>query len=255
MELWVRSRSTEGTDQVMVHSAWAPASAAVVICDMWDTHHCVSAAARAEDMAPRMNELVSHLRAAGGLIVHAPAGCMDFYRDTPARLRAMQAPRVEPPVSVDWQDWNEAREAPLPPSLVGPTPCSCEATGPCGAGGPPWPWTRQTAAIHISAEDAVTDDGQELYSLLQHRGIEDVIVMGVHTNLCVLGRPYGIRQLTYLGKRPLLCRDLTDSFHRDLRGHFWGTRQIVAHIERHWCPTVTSDQLDGGARFRFRADS
>jgi hypothetical protein len=55
----------------------------------------------------------------------------------------------------------------------------------------------------------------------------------------------------YLGKRPLLCRDLTDSFHRDPRGHFWGTELVIAHIERHWCPAITSDQLVGGTAFRF----
>jgi hypothetical protein len=38
-------------------------------------------------------------------------------------------------------------------------------------------------------------------------------------NICVLARPYGIRQLVFLGKRSVLCRDLTDSFHRDPRGH------------------------------------
>jgi hypothetical protein len=91
----------------------------------------------------------------------------------------------------------------------------------------------------------------ELLALLGARGIEDVIVMGVHTNICVLGRPYGIRQLEYWGKRPLLCRDLTDSFHRDARGHGWGTARTIEHIERYWCPSVSSDQLVGGEPFRF----
>lgn len=75
--------------------------------------------------------------------------------------------------------------------------------------------------------------------------------MGVHTNVCVLGRPFGIRQLVYLGKRPLLCRDLTDSFHRWPAGHVAGTDLIVSHIETFWCPTVTSDQLVGGEAFVF----
>jgi hypothetical protein len=101
----------------------------------------------------------------------------------------------------------------------------------------------------------VIDDGQEVFNLLEERGIGDVVVLGVHTNICVLGRPYGIRQLVYAGKRPVLCRDLTDSFHRDPRGHFWGTGQVVAHVERRWCPTVTSDQLAGGAPFRFQENS
>jgi len=77
---------------------------------------------------------------------------------------------------------------------------------------------------------------------------------GVHTDVCVLGRPFGIRQLVYLGKKPLLCRDLTDAFHSHPGGHFNGTDLIVAHIETHWCPTVTSDQLVGGKPFRFSED-
>jgi hypothetical protein len=89
-------------------------------------------------------------------------------------------------------------------------------------------------------------------ALLEDGGIEDVLVVGVHLNRCVLGRPYGIRQLVYWGKRPVLCRDLTDSYHRDSRGHPWGNEQMVAHVERYWCPTVTSDQLVGGAMFQFR---
>jgi hypothetical protein len=154
-------------------------------------------------------------------------------------------------VSVDWNGWNHDEDTRLPTTLTDPGPCSCESTDPCGNGEPPYPWTCQTPLIEITPDDAVSDDGQEVLNLLEQRQIEDVIVMGVHTNICVLGRPYGIRQLVYSGKRPMLCRDLTDSFHRDQRGHFWGTQQIVAHIERRWCPTVTSDRLVGGAPFRF----
>jgi nicotinamidase-related amidase len=256
LELRVRSAAGGERDDLrtVLRRDWDPARAAVVICDMWDAHHCVSAAARVAEIAPRMNEVIAGLRAQGALVVHAPAGCMDFYRGSPARLRAARAPRRVPPVPIDWNDRDEARESALPATLTGPAPCSCDSAEPCGKGGPPYPWTRQIAAIDIASEDAVSDDGAELFNLLEQRGIVDVVVMGVHANMCVLGRPYGIRQLVYLGKQPLLCRDLTDSFHRDPRGHFWGTRRIVAHIERHGCPTVTSDQLVGGAPFRFRGD-
>jgi nicotinamidase-related amidase len=117
---------------------------------------------------------------------------------------------------------------------------------------PPYPWTHQIESIEVSSDDAVTDDGEELLALLEERGIQDVVVMGVHANRCVLGRPYGIRQLVYWGKRPVLCRDLTDSYHRDRRGHLWGNEQMVTHIERHWCPTLTSDQFVGGTPFQFQ---
>jgi hypothetical protein len=146
---------------------------------------------------------------------------------------------------IDWNDWGGDETTALPTTLTSPGPCSCDSPLPCGVAAPPYPWTRQTPAIEVRSDDAVSDDGQEVFNLLEQRAIAYVIVMGVHTNVCVLGRPYGIRQLARLGKIPLLCRDLTDAFHRDPRGHAWGTEQVIAHIERWWCATVTSDQLVG----------
>ena len=252
--LQVRTRSVDaaGNDNVRaVLRDWDAAAAAVVVCDMWDAHHCLSAARRVEEMAPRVNEVLSALRGGGALIIHAPADCMDFYRDTPARDRAASAPHVPASAAFDWNDWEPAESWTLPEYLTTPGPCSCESTAPCNNGSPPYPWTRQTPEIEVCAEDAVTDDGQEMFNLLEERRITDVVVMGVHTNICVLSRSYGIRQLVFLGKRPVLCRDLTDAFHRDPMGHTSGTEQIIAHIERMWCPTVTSDQLAGGMPFEF----
>ena len=229
------------------------AKGAMIVIDMWDTIQCVSAARRVAELAPRINDLAARLRQEGALIIHAPAGCMEFYAGTEARVRAREAPPVPSPVPVDWNEWDASRESSLPASLADDTPCSCEPEEgePCTTGGPPYPWTHQIDAIEISSSDAVTDDGNELLALLEERRIEHVVVTGVHSNRCVLGRPYGIRQLVYWGKRPTLCRDLTDSYHRDPRGHQWGNDYMVAHIERHWCPTLTSDQLVGGLQFRF----
>jgi nicotinamidase-related amidase len=213
---------------------------------MWDAHHCVSAGRRVVEMAPRMNAVVGSLRARGALIIHAPGDCAAFYAGTPARIRAERAPFVTAQAPFDWNGWQPDEFAALPTTLTDPGPCSCDAVVPCGDGKPPWPWTRQIATIDVLPEDAVSDDGQEVFNLLEQRGIADVVVMGVHTNICVLSRPYGIRQLVYVGKKPVLCRDLTDSFHRDPRGHGWGTEQVIAHLERRWCPTVKSDELTGG---------
>jgi nicotinamidase-related amidase len=94
-------------------------------------------------------------------------------------------------------------------------------------------WERRIATIEIADQDAVSADGQEVYNLLQQRGIDNVIVMGVHTNRCVLGRPFGIRQMVYLGKNVVLFRDLTDSYHRDPGAHFDGLQKIIAHIEHY----------------------
>lgn len=245
--LTLRTRSADGTPRPVIRRDWDDAKVAAIICDMWDTTHCVSAARRVIELAPRINEGAARLRQSGALVVHAPAGCVDYYADTPARRRAREAPSVQSPVPVDWNEWDPAREDPLPPALADDTPCSCEPGDPCTQGGPA-PWTHQIESIEIASTDAVTDAGEELLALLEERGIDDVVVMGVHANRCVLGRPYGIRQLVYWGKRPVLCRDLTDAYHRDARGHDRGNEQMIAHIERFWCPTLTSDQLLGTLR-------
>jgi nicotinamidase-related amidase len=232
---------------------WNVARSAVVVCDMWDATHCVTAARRVEELAPRMDAVLRALRGRGALVVHAPHACMDAYAETPARLRAVRAPFAPAPYRIDWHTWEPDERSALPATLTDPGMCSCESPEPCND--VPFHGSRQTPLIDIAPEDVVTDDGQEFHNVLAARGITDVLLMGVHLNICVLSRPYGIRQLVYWGKRPVLCRDLTDAFHRDPRGLRWGIEQVVAHIERRWCPAVGSDQLVGGAPFRFAEDA
>lgn len=239
----LQARSSDGIPVSVVRRDWKNSRIAVVICDMWDATLCVSAFRRVIEMAPRINEVAVRLREDRALIVHAPAGCMEYYAETSARQRAQRAPQVQSSVPIDWNEWDPMREPPLPPALAADTPCSCEPGAPCTLGGPPYPWSHQIDSIEISQLDAITDSGEELLALLEERAIDDVVVMGVHANRCVLGRPYGIRQLVYWGKRPVLCRDLTDSYHRDPRGHSRGNEDMIAHIEQHWCPTIMSEQL------------
>ncbi len=84
------------------------------------------------------------------------------------------------------------------------------------------------------------------------------MLVGVHTNMCVLGRPFGLRQLAKNGKNVVLVRDMTDTMYNPAMppyvSHFSGTDLIVEHIEQHVCPTITSDQVLGGSPFRFRHD-
>lgn len=258
--LRAKSDDSSGTFEIATKTVeWNLAKAAVIICDMWGAHHCISTAERVGEMAPRMNEVVAGIRKRGALIIHAPSSCTAFYEKTPQRQRAQETPFVEASVEFGWNGWEQPREirqleeSPLPIGITAPGPCSCHTSEPCCkvAHNPGVP---QIETIEIAEEDAISDDGQEVYNLLQQHGIENVIVMGIAVNVCVLARPFGIRQLVYLGKKPLLCRDLTDSHHCDPGGHFQGTDLTIEHIEKYWCPTVTSDQIVGGEPFRFAED-
>jgi nicotinamidase-related amidase len=218
---------------------------AIVICDMWNQHWCKSASRRCGEIAQRMAPLVDQARAAGVAIVHSPSETLEFYKDHPARKRAVTVSLVEPPAPIaGWCHLDKDREGALP---IDDSDGGCDCTPQCKQGGP---WTRQHAAIHIADEDFISDDGRQIYSYFKQRGIDDVLIMGVHTNMCVLGRSFGIRQLTRLGVETVLVRDLTDTMYnprmKPFVPHEEGTALVIAHIERNWCPTAESQALSAG---------
>lgn len=263
---------TRRKDQLQFASShWPAARTAVIVCDMWDSHHCHNAVRRVAELCPRMEKLLSVSRAKGCTIIHCPSECMSYYSGTRARLRAQQVPALDSyPEGID----EGCHKIPTEP---GDRAQAAEAAG-CVAGGYPidqrdggaddtaedhaaWaiklkaegknpgaPWTRQTDALTIDPEqDFVTDIGREVWSILHHKNLQHVLVLGVHTNMCVLGRPFGLRQLTRLGKEVALVRDMTDSMYNPASppyvDHFTGNRLICEYIEKFVCPTTTSDQI------------
>ena len=125
---------------------------------------------------------------------------------------------------------------------------------------PAMPWKAQSSLLTIdSKRDFISDRGDEVWNILESRGIRNVILAGVHANMCVLGRPFGLRQMVGNGKHVVLMRDMTDTMYNPKRwpyvSHFEGTRRIISHVERYVCPTVSSEQILGGEEFRFQGDS
>ncbi len=248
-----RRRSKAGTSQEKVidgSEEWNPTQTAIVIVDMWDDHHCKSAAERVVEMAPHVNRTITAARDKGVFIIHAPSDCMSYYKDAPERQQAIKSSVARSAIKFQWNYFNPDREGPLAGKLE-KGGCSCDTPEPCSPSR--IVWKKQIDTIKIHPTDAITSDGQEVYNLLQQRGINNVVVMGVHTNRCVLGRPFGIRQMVYLQKNVVLCRDLTDSYHRDPGHHFEGLNRIIGHVETYWCPTITSESLTGKPPFKFKA--
>jgi len=144
-------------------------------------------------MAGPLNEMVKAARARGVFIIHAPSTCTAFYKDTPQRKLALAAPFAKTPVPLAtaerwgtawcWPDPKHEHVLPIDDSDMG---CSCVGEK-CTIREA---WTRQIATIELADGDALTDNGQETWNLLAARGIENVILCGVHLNMCVLGRPF-----------------------------------------------------------------
>jgi hypothetical protein len=113
-------------------------------------------------------------------------------------------------------------------------------------------WSRQHPAIRIEPPDLISDHGQEIYSALKLRGIRNLFVAGVHTNMCILNRTFAIKQMTRWGIQCILVRDLADAMYdpqdRPFVSHERGTELVIEHIEKYWAPTVTSAQLEAALR-------
>ncbi len=73
--------------------------------------------------------------------------------------------------------------------------------------------TKQIDAIEIKEGDLITDSGIEAGSFFIKKGIKNVILVGVHTNMCVIVRSFGLRNMVRLGMNVVLMRDMTDTMY------------------------------------------
>ena len=221
--------------QVVETAVRVPAAkTALLLCDVWDKHWCRGASERVDAMVPRMNEVVVAARAKGVYIIHAPSGTMAFYAGTPARQRMLDAPRVEPPAPI---------ERPDPPLPIDDSDHGSDT----GETTTYRAWSRQHAGIEIENADGISDNGTEVYSYLKQNEIDHLLIMGVHTNMCILGRSFAIKQMVRWGIDVMLVRDLTDAMYnpamRPYVSHAEGTRLVIEYIEKFWCPTIESGDL------------
>lgn len=172
-------------------------------------------------------------------IIHAPSEVIDFYKEDPTRKRILETPLVNPPGRI--LDYDLPLDPPLPID-------DSDGGSDTGETTEVKAWTRQHPAIEIDqTRDILSEDGREIYSFLQYKGIENIFIMGVHANMCVLKRPFGIRQMKEWRINVALVGDLTDAMYNPAMppyvSHEEGTRLVVEYIRKYWCPVVTSEEL------------
>jgi hypothetical protein len=212
-----------------------PPQAALLICDMWDRHYCTAAMSRIDILAPRVDRFSGFLRMAGASIIHAPSGVVGAYDGHPARNYASDLP-----VPADRQ----VELPPLPPLPIDDSNGGCPDTPRCE---PVRNRTAQHPRLTISAGDFICDTQAEVLGILGAQSVARVLVCGVHLNMCVLNRPFGLRALQVLGRRPVLVRDLVDVMYDPgsppYISHGTANEMVRRFIEEHVCPSVSSESV------------
>ncbi|MDR2862849.1 MAG: isochorismatase family protein [Puniceicoccales bacterium] len=239
---------------------WNPAETAIIICDMWNKHWCKHATARVAELAPAMNEVLTAARAKGVTIVHAPSETLAFYKDHPARKTAEKYAKPGVNAWAGKLPSEKGKKDVVDPTRNGGCP-ECK-------GGQPYPWTRQIEALTIEDKDLISDNGTEIKGYFKDKGIKNVILMGVHTNMCVIGRPFGLRAMRHAGFNTVLMRDMTDLMYNSVIGrekgpgagfpfvnHFSGLDLQVEYIETYVAPSIVSTDFTGKKQFRFKEDT
>lgn len=247
LRLNVRERREEpsGSGRIKVVERtvdWEVKETAIIVCDMWDDHHCKIAAQRVGVMAPRMNQILTAARDRGVTILFAPSETMNLYAGSPHRTRMEQAAPAKPPTPIEKRCLRDpARE---PATLPVDTKLDCDD---CELGPVVRRHTRQHPALDIIGFDGISDSGEEIYNYCIQEGIRNLVLMGVHTNYCILNRSFGIRQMVKLGMNVVLARDLTDALYDPRQppyvSHARGTEIVVEHIETYLCPSILSADL------------
>jgi len=219
-----------------------PERTAIVACDLWNAHWCRSANSRMQELAPRVDHFLSSARNQGMLILHSPSGTLEQYNDHPARQKVLALANPSPmPARDTWYERNPEREPPLPiDASDGGCPCTPACT-------PRKVFTRQSEAVVIDSTDMISTNELEIQAIFDRLAIERVLILGVHLNMCMLGRSFGIRRWVELGRDILLVRDLTDVIYNPKSyPHVTLDRALsltIAHVEACLCPSVSSTDI------------
>ncbi|MDR0814603.1 MAG: isochorismatase family protein, partial [Bacteroidales bacterium] len=230
---------------------WKASETAIIVCDMWDKHWCDISTARFGELAVALNPVLEAARAKGVKIVHAPSDCMNYYANYPGRKEAAKYKDKKIAALANGNKLPSEENAvwPIDQSDEGCENANCK---------PYKAWTKQADVLTIQDGDLISDSGEEIGTYFKKKGIKNVILTGVATNMCVIGRSFGLRAMKQMGLNVVLMRDITDVMYNPEKApkvnHFSGLDLMVDYIETYVCPSIVSTDFTGKKQFKFAGD-
>ncbi len=211
-----------------------PRRVGIVVVDPWNFHWCKTATMRVDALIPRINRALQAGRELGMTVMLCPSDVVENYVGYPQREVVLAMPKHPAPklATID---------CPSPPDGGG---CACGHDR-CVVN---YGWDAMHPDLKIGEADLMPDTLEEVWTICQDRKLTHLIYVGVHTQVCLLGKPMGLRNLKAAGMNCILARDMTDAHPgydpaRGLTpdGH---TAEVVAHFERYLAPTIQfADEL------------
>lgn len=228
LALELQRRDPTSGEPALAHLDVDPSKAGVVVVDMWNWHWCKTSTARVAALVPRMRKALEGAHELGMTVFWCPSDVADNYVGTPQHEAAMNTEPVSMPPLAELQ---------CPPAPDGGG-CTC---GPERCQGN-YGWDGMHPDLVMSDGDFMPNDVETLYAICRKRGLTHLIYMGVHTQVCLLGKSIGLRNMTRAGFQCILARDLTDAHGKyDPASGYTPDRMtsdVVAHFEKHLAATI-----------------
>ena len=208
---------------------------AILSIGMWSEHKCKVATEKLVEISKISNEVMKKVRNAGGKVIHGSSTLVSLPDYKSLRKGIENAPNAQlidrgmiayPPVPIDDSDGGVAMKNPT--------------------------FQRQNVKMnpHIVIDfdnDVISGHNKEILNYLHHHNIELLLICGTHTNMCVLDRMYGIKNIIRYGFPVVLIRDAHDSLHNPALHPFTSrdkTNEIMTEwMEEHFCPSVHSEDI------------
>jgi hypothetical protein len=205
-----------------------PSKVGIVVVDMWNFHWCKTSTMRVAALVPRMKRVLDQAHDLGMTIFWCPSDVADNYIGTSQYEAAFSAQLLPLPVM---------KEINCPPAPDGGG-CTCGKERCRGNFG----WDGMHPDLEMFEGDYMPNDLETLYSLCKQRALTHIIYLGVHTQVCLLGKSIGLLNMSRAGFQCILARDLTDAHGRydpdknATPDDF--TAEVVAHFEKYLAPSI-----------------
>ncbi len=234
IELTFQTRDLVTGKTILAIEKVDPTRVGVIAVDVWNYHWCKTATMRVDAIVPRMNKALDGARSLGMTVMLCPSDVVDNYVGYPQRETVLALPKVSVPSVVKVS-------CPPVPDASG---CACGRER-CAVN---YGWDGMHPALRIAESDLMPDSQAEVYAICRKYGLTHLIYVGFHTQICLLGKPMGLKAMKSAGLHCVLARDMTDAhpgydpernFTPDLN-----TQQVVEHFEKHLAPTISlQDEL------------
>lgn len=232
LELTLQTRDAKTNQVVLATEKVDAAKVGVVIVDPWNYHWCMTACERLSAMVPRWNRAIEGARKLGMPILWVPSDVLGSYSGYPQRERALAVPLLPVPKLSD-----------MPPARFtapgGGGSCMCGPGIHCIMN---YGWDGMNPNLILADDDFIASSTEEVYALLKQRGITHVIYMGLHTNVCLFGKPGAMKYMVQAGLKCMLARDINDAItsYNPATGFTpdRGTQQTDEDLERAGVPTI-----------------